>query len=53
MSMMKGTGREETQGRGEMEEETEEEMVEEDDLVVMVFIHWLGMRFDGFLYKDL
>jgi hypothetical protein len=49
---MKGTGREETQGRGEMEEEMEEEMVGEDDLLVMVFIHWLGMKFPGF-YKDL
>lgn len=36
MSMMKGTGREETRGTGEMEEEMEEEMVEEDDLLVMV-----------------
>jgi hypothetical protein len=48
MSMIKGTRREETLGRGEMEEETEEEMVEEDDLLVIVFIHWLGMKFDGF-----
>lgn len=48
MIMMKGTGREETRERGEMEEETEEEMVEEDDLFVMVFIHWLGIKFDSF-----